>query len=630
MKMIKEAENTKLFHLFPTHDPDCQADLNRLWVESYREIAPSNQVLDLVRDYYGEEISIYFAFLGSYTRWLVSISLLGLLVKISQLQYGVDSVLVPVYCVAVALWSILFLECWKREQAELQLRWNVRDFEDTEVDRIDFYGEIRVSPITGEDEMYFSDEQRLWKYAVTGPIMLLSMGAVVVAAIGVVIFQYFSVHSGTFGPYGSLVSGVVNAIVIQVMNKIYESLAYKMNNYENHQSQTDYDDALILKVFVFQFVNSYAAVVYMAFLAGRFTVFGINLKCTKHGCLSDIHNLIFATLMLNIITGNLIEVAVPYATFKIEEYNNLKARSEDIGGGQMQVDETSPLVSVINAINPFYDEDDEMLSRRHDEFVLPPIMSKHELEAHMPTYETTFSDYNELVIQFGYVVLFSMALPIGSLLCLINNLIEIRSDAFKLVNVFQRPFYRGAQDIGQWGLILRVMVVMGVLFNCGMMAFTSNIFLRDGWVDPSTVGVVEMLAAVFVGEHLLLMIMVICADFIPDERATLTDDEERLQEKADDVLRTKDDVDRSREKARVYREMKQLIDEHDVALLEDIQIRKWRRTKQYGTGLLSTVDPPEVQDGEKHGKPAEWLEKRERQEHRTEELKAKLFEYDLY
>ena len=51
--------------------------------------------------------------------------------------------------------------------------------------------------------------------------MLLSIFAVVVAAVGVVLFRYFAVHSGIFGAYGGPVSGMANAIVIAIMNAIY-------------------------------------------------------------------------------------------------------------------------------------------------------------------------------------------------------------------------------------------------------------------------------------------------------------------------------------------------------------------------------------------------------------------------
>ena len=37
---------------------------------------------------------------------------------------------------------------------------------------------------------------------------------------------------------------------------------------ENHRTQTQYDDALIIKLFAFQFANSYASLFYIAFFRG--------------------------------------------------------------------------------------------------------------------------------------------------------------------------------------------------------------------------------------------------------------------------------------------------------------------------------------------------------------------------
>lgn len=55
-----------------------------------------------------------------------------------------------------------------------------------------------------------------------------------------------------------------------------------------------------------------------------------------------------------------------------------------------------------------------------------------------------------MFVQFGYVVLFSSAFPLAALCALINNLIEIRSDAFKLCTGLQRPFGQRVESIGQW------------------------------------------------------------------------------------------------------------------------------------------------------------------------------------
>jgi len=70
-------------------------------------------------------------------------------------------------------------------------------------------------------------------------------------------------------------------------------------------------------------------------------------------------------------------------------------------------------------------------------------------------YEDTYEDYLEMLIQFGYVTLFSSAFPMAAVCALLNNVIEIRSDAFKLCMTFQRPFGELVEDIGIWQVCLK-------------------------------------------------------------------------------------------------------------------------------------------------------------------------------
>lgn len=75
-------------------------------------------------------------------------------------------------------------------------------------------------------------------------------------------------------------------------------------------------------------------------------------------------------------------------------------------------------------------------------------------EGEMDEYEGTFDDYLEMFIQFGYVVLFSSVYPISALWAVLNNILEVRADAFKLCKVYQRPMSRKVKDIGAWQVII--------------------------------------------------------------------------------------------------------------------------------------------------------------------------------
>ena len=83
-------------------------------------------------------------------------------------------------------------------------------------------------------------------------------------------------------------------------------------------------------------------------------------------------------------------------------------------------------------------------------------------------YEDTYEDYLEMLIQFGYVTLFSSAFPMAAVCALLNNIIEIRSDAFKLCVTFQRPFGERVENIGIWQVERFVMSVVIVVLCLGI------------------------------------------------------------------------------------------------------------------------------------------------------------------
>ena len=54
----------------------------------------------------------------------------------------------------------------------------------------------------------------------------------------------------------------------------------------------------------------------------------------------------------------------------------------------------------------------------------------------------------QMVTQFGYLALFAPACSLAPLLAFINNVTEIRTDAWKVCNLFQRPMVKPMQSIG--------------------------------------------------------------------------------------------------------------------------------------------------------------------------------------
>ena len=56
------------------------------------------------------------------------------------------------------------------------------------------------------------------------------------------------------------------------------------------------------------------------------------------------------------------------------------------------------------------------------------ILEESRQEYKLPTYPGTLYDYDELIIQFGYVTLFIVVFPLVPLLALVTNIVEVKSD----------------------------------------------------------------------------------------------------------------------------------------------------------------------------------------------------------
>ncbi|KAF4802270.1 anoctamin-3-like protein [Turdus rufiventris] len=82
------------------------------------------------------------------------------------------------------------------------------------------------------------------------------------------------------------------------------------------------------------------------------------------------------------------------------------------------------------------------------------------------------------VLQFGFTTIFVAAFPLAPLLALLNNIIEIRLDAYKFVTQWRRPMPARATDIGIWYGILEGIGVLAVITNAFVIAITSDYIPR--------------------------------------------------------------------------------------------------------------------------------------------------------
>jgi hypothetical protein len=91
LKLNSLQNRKKIVRWFPAHNPAGIAKMTSIWADSFR--APWSVPIDAVKNYFGERVAFYFAFLGHFAQWIIVPAIVGFGIFIHQRrldQTGVD------------------------------------------------------------------------------------------------------------------------------------------------------------------------------------------------------------------------------------------------------------------------------------------------------------------------------------------------------------------------------------------------------------------------------------------------------------------------------------------------------------------------------------------------------------
>uniref|UniRef100_A0A8C5RD56 Anoctamin n=1 Tax=Laticauda laticaudata TaxID=8630 RepID=A0A8C5RD56_LATLA len=219
---------------------------------------------------------------------------------------------------------------------------------------------------------------------------------------------------------------------------------------EQPRTESEWENSFTLKMFLFQFVNLNSSTFYIAFFLGRFTGHpGAYLRlinrwrleeCHPSGCLIDLCMQMGIIMVLKQTWNNFMELGYPI----IQNWWTRRKLRQEYGSQQ-------------KTTLPQWEKDYNLLP----------------LNAY-----GLFDEYLEMILQFGFTTIFVAAFPLAPLLALLNNIIEIRLDAYKFVTQWRRPLASRAKDIGIWYGILEGIGILSVITNAFVIAVTSDFIPR--------------------------------------------------------------------------------------------------------------------------------------------------------
>ncbi|KAJ6216172.1 hypothetical protein RDWZM_007329 [Blomia tropicalis] len=421
--------------------------------------------IDSIRNYFGETIGFYFAFLNHYSNFFFWISILSLISYLFGNLYLMNELFTIVVCIGL----FIFLKLWKRQSSRLACRWETIEAFELESARPSFRSkDMILDPITKENVPFYPIRKTWFKeYLLSLPFVILCM-----YISFKVMCLYFEIEEWTL-IYCSRVNGgqptiwvtiliylpsIFYSLIVVGMNQIYRIYAIKLNDYENHRTQTSHENHLIVKLVLFESVNNFLSLFYIGFYLQDINMLKWNL---------------ITMLTINQFVDNVLETFLPLFTVYA------KSNSIEKNIKKKDIDESSAKILWENKLSE---------------------------------YEDTYYDYLELFIQYGYSFLFISILPLAPVIAFLNSFVEIRLDGYKLCVAMRKPRQRSAKSMNNaWMISFEVLSILVVISNLLTLSIVSNAF-----DEFSSYFMLTKFAFIVYVEHILLMLILLIWYIVPD------------------------------------------------------------------------------------------------------------------
>ncbi|KAM6461624.1 anoctamin-9 [Liasis olivaceus] len=489
--LIKE----KVFETaFPLHERENLHKFLKLNWAQWRRIF-CRQPIEEIRTYFGEKIALYYAWLGWYTCILLVAAVPGIILFIygfitfsssqvskeiceanttimcplcdqkcpfwilsdtctyAKITHLLDNEGTVMFAMFMAVWATVFLELWKRKRAKVVSGWNMYQWDEEEE-------EVALELISNPENTSKEYQHSYIRSTLVLILVLIMICVLIGIAHALVIYRVvatiiFTQSNSEFlqeraTTVAVLTGAVLHYLSIVIMNKVNRHVALFLCDLEKPRSFSEQETNYTIKVFTFQFFTYFSSLIYIAFFLGR-----INGRpgsyvrvagkwrleeCHPSGCITDLFIQMAVIMILKQTLSTLVEYLLPWITYKCRllcrkpQRINMEQTSQDLCKEEWLWNYR------LNEVNAF----------------------------------TLFDEYMEMMIQYSFTTIFVAAFPLAPFLAFLNNIIEIRLDAIKMVRLQKRMVPKKANTIGIWYYILEAIGILSVIGNGLVIAITSD------------------------------------------------------------------------------------------------------------------------------------------------------------
>ncbi|EUC46220.1 hypothetical protein COCMIDRAFT_4725 [Bipolaris oryzae ATCC 44560] len=449
--------------IFPLHNPRAnRALLAHLSTRVFLDLSD----LDQIRNLWGSKVAFYFAFIQTYFRSLAFPCIAGLFAWAFLPKYSLF------FALLIGVWCTVFLEYWKIKQADLAIRWDVRGVGSLKVDRPQFRYEKEIIDSAGRVQRHFPRWKRILRQLLVVPFVIISTVILGVLITCVFFLETFigEAYDGPHKFYLEYLPTILLAVFLPYVTSLLEDIATVLTDYENHRTEDHHQMSLTQKIFVLNSITNYLPILLTAFVYVPFgnkvlpllqsmldAVLGSQNKGkTKfHADPDRLRNEVIALTVTGQVSGAIEELALPWLKEQVKQWWRDRQASRAQNQGNMGAPQTP------------------------EDPIESGFLRRTRRQALRPSYNVQ-EDIAEMVIQFGYLALFSPVWPLVPIGFFINNWFELRSDFLKICVEHQRPHPIRSDGIGPWVASLESLTWLGSVSSAAIV----HLFGTEQFLGP--------------------------------------------------------------------------------------------------------------------------------------------------
>lgn len=285
---------------------------------------------------------------------------------------------------------------------------------------------------------------------------------------------------------------ILLAVFLPYATNFLENIATVMTEYENHRTSEQHEMSLTQKIFVLNSITNYLPILLTAFIyipLGSYVIPVLQraidsmLGTKNRGTMifkadpDRLRNEVIALTLTGQVSSAVEELALPWVKTQIKQWwrDRQAKKAHERGGSSEDV---------------YVDDPGEIrFLRRARKQALRPAYNVQE-------------DIAEMVIQFGYLALFSPVWPLVPIGFFINNWFELRSDFLKICVEHQRPSPTRGEGIGPWVASLECLTWLGSISSAAIVHLFSERQLLTKNLGLSTWASLPL--TVLISEHIFM------------------------------------------------------------------------------------------------------------------------------